>query len=177
MQAVVRKLDATSYLTQLENRCTVDRMIRFGSIAEGLKQRRSSDFKRLQENYKAQAKLRPIVDEYEDLINETKLREQRIQRITAVIGSDGMGDTQQLIKEGMDVSKDIVLPVGDFPLWMKIQAIVEQVPDIQVIELQRALEYFDIPTSRQAIESALAKHTEIFAIKPRGRQKFVSLKR
>ncbi|MGB6689878.1 MAG: hypothetical protein WBE76_18735 [Terracidiphilus sp.] len=177
MRALLRNPDATLHLTQLELRCTVGSMIQFKDIAEGLKQRSRADFKRLAENYKERAKLRQYVNDYEDLLAEAKLRGERIQRITAVIGSDDLSDTQALIKDGMDVSKDIALPVGDFPLWMRIWAIVEQVSEIQVIELQRALEYFDIPTSRQAIESALAKHSEIFAVRSRGRQKFVSLKR
>jgi hypothetical protein len=56
-------------------------------------------------------------------------------------------------------------------------AVVEQVEEIQVVELQDALEHFGQKASRQAIESALASHREIFETKTRGREKFVSLKR
>ena len=58
-----------------------------------------------------------------------------------------------------------------------MQAIVEQAGEIQVIDLQDTLEYFDVKTSRQAIESALASHKETFETKTRGREKFVLLKR
>jgi len=55
--------------------------------------------------------------------------------------------------------------------------IVEQVTEIQVVELQHALEHFGRKSTRQAIESSLAAHRETFETKARNRDKFVSLKR
>ncbi len=63
------------------------------------------------------------------------------------------------------------------PLWLAMKAIVEQTTEVQVVDLQDALEYFKIKASRQAIESALASHKETFETKVRNREKFVSLKR
>jgi hypothetical protein len=58
-----------------------------------------------------------------------------------------------------------------------MRAIVEQVTEVQVVDLQDALEYFGKSASRQAIESALASHKETFETRTRNRDKFVSLKR
>jgi NH3-dependent NAD+ synthetase len=63
------------------------------------------------------------------------------------------------------------------PLWLAMRAILEQTTEVQVVDLQDALEHFGIKASRQAIESALASHKETFETKTRSRDKFVSLKR
>jgi hypothetical protein len=79
---------------------------------------------------------------------------------------------------GEDVSKKVTVYVDEkLPLWLAMKAIVEQATELQVVDLQDALEYFKIKASRQAIESALAAHKETFETKVRSREKFVSLRR
>jgi hypothetical protein len=153
-------------------------MIRLSDIEKSLRQQLKADMKQLQSNYVEQNKLRPHVLRWRDLESDAKTREQRIQRTMALIGEDEFVSIQELIAAGNDVSNAIGVAIdGQLPLWMAIRAIVEQVSEIQVSDLQLALDHFNRKTSRQAIESALASHKETFETKVRGRNKFVSLKR
>lgn len=170
--------DSTHNLTEIASICNDAVMVRIADIEKRLLQQHSSDVKHLKANYSEQNKLRPSVLRFRDLENDAKVREERIQRIVALIGGDEFDEIQEKMKSGDDVSSEIAIAVDmDLPLWMAIRAIVEQVSEIQVIELQHALEHFGKNNSRQAIESALASHRETFETKTRNREKFVSLKR
>jgi hypothetical protein len=165
-------------VTHVASICNDAGMVRFADIEKALEQQTAADLKRLKANYAEQNKLRPSVLRFRDLESEAKVREERIQRIVALTGDETFEDLRKKLLSGSDVSRGIPLTVDDeLPLWMAMRAIVEQVTEIQVIELQHALEYFDRKTSRQAIESALASHKETFEAKTRNRDKFVSLKR
>lgn len=152
-------------------------MIRFADVRKRLEQQFSEDEKYLRKNYVEQTRLRPTVLRFHDLEREAKSREDRLQRIASLVGEDKFADTRRELLNGIDVSKQIAFDDGDVPLWLAIKAIVEQVSEIQVIELQNTLNYFGKKSSRQAIESALAAHKETFNTVVRSREKFVSLKR
>jgi hypothetical protein len=158
--------------------CTLDCMIRFSDIEKRLDQQYTEDVRQLRKNYSEQNKLRPFVVRFHDLEREAKAREDRIVRVVMLLGEEKFADTRKELLAGNDVSMEIVVSVDDkLPLWLAMKAIVEQTTEVQVVDLQDALEYFGVKTSRQAIESALASHKETFETKTRGREKFVSLKR
>ena len=99
-------------------------------------------------------------------------------RVVMLLGDEKFADTRRELLNGIDVSKEITVNTDEkLPLWLAMKAIVEQTTEVQVVDLQDALEYFGIKASRQAIESALASHKETFETKTRSREKFVSLKR
>jgi len=153
-------------------------MIRLGDIEKRLQQQRQDDVKQLRSNYAKQNKLRPYQLRLRDLENDAKLREERLRRVVALIGEEKFHDLRKQMAVGNDVSKGIALAMdGELPLWLAMKAIVEQVPEIQVVELQDALAHFGKKASRQSVESALASHKEAFETIRRGRNKFVSLKR
>jgi hypothetical protein len=176
MNASSRNNESTKHLTSVESEFTVDCMLRLADIEKSLRQQKNTDVKQLQSNLAEQNKLRPYVQRYRDLQNDAKTREERLARTMALIGESEFKDSEKL--SGNEASNSILIQVPtELPLWMAIYAIVEQVPEIQVVDLQAALEHFRRKASRQAIESALASHKETFEIKMRGRNKFVSLKR
>jgi len=178
MNTEKRNTDSTNNLTSVASLCNDGSMIRFADIEKGLKQQVSEDVRQLRANYTEQGKLRKHVIRYRDLEREAKSREDRIRRATALIGVDDFTDVAKDLKAGDDASTSITLILDpDLPLWLLMQAVVEQTSEIQVIELQHALEHFGRKTSRQAIESALAAHKETFQTVVRSRDKFVSLKR
>jgi RNAse (barnase) inhibitor barstar len=153
-------------------------VIRFSDIEKRLDQQYMEDAKQLWKNYSEQNKLRPSVIRFHDLEREAKAREERMARVVMLLGDEKFADTRRELLKGSDVSKEIVVSVDEkLPLWLAMKAIVEQTMEIQVVDLQDALEYFGIKASRQAIESALASHKETFETKTRNRDKFVSLKR
>jgi hypothetical protein len=155
-----------------------DPWVRFADIEKRLDQQYSADANYLKKNYAEQNKLRPAVIRFHDLEREAKVREERMERVIALLGEEKFSDTRKELLAGKDVSKEITVFVEDeVPLWVAMRGIVEQVSEIQVVDLQDALLHFGRKASRQAIESALASHRETFETKTRSREKFVSLKR
>src|SRR5713101_919873 len=153
-------------------------MVRFADVKKRLEQQRSADVKHLKANYAQQNKLRPAMLRFRDLEIDALAREGRMQRVVALIGEEQFDDLRKQMLSGNDVSKKISVTVDeDLPVWKAMRAIVEQVSEIRVIDLQHALEFFGKKISRQAIESALTAHKETFATKTRSRERFVSLKR
>ncbi len=178
MNTELRKNDSTNNLTRIESSCSVIAVIRFADIEKRLDQQYREDAKQLKKNYSEQNKLRPAVLRFSDLEREAKAREERMARVVMLLGEDNFEDTRRELLKGMDMSKEITTNTPEkLPLWLAMKAVVEQVSELQVVDLQDALTHFGINTSRQAIESALASHKETFETKVRGREKFVSLKR
>jgi hypothetical protein len=153
-------------------------MIRFADIEKRLDQQYREDAKQLKKNYSEQNKLRPAVLRFSDLEREAKAREERMARVVMLLGEESFEDTRRELLKGMDVSKEITTNTPEkLPLWLAMKAVIEQVSELQVVDLQDALTHFGIIASRQAIESALASHKETFETKVRSRDKFVSLRR
>lgn len=178
MNTEERNIESTNILTGVESKCSVSPVIRLGDIEKRLLRQRDADVERLHANYAEQNKLLKQVQRFKDLEDEAKARQERVARIVGLLGSDRFNDLKKQITAGDDVSRQIAITVEEeLPLWMAMKAIVEQVSEIQVVELQQALAYFGKKASRQAIESALASHKETFETKAKNRDKFVSLKR
>jgi hypothetical protein len=175
MNIEIRKLDSTNIFTDVESTFTIP-AVRLGDITKALEQQLREDERALKLNYSEQSKLRPKIIRYRHLEHDAKIRETRIRRIMTLLPEDRFVSVRQSIKAGADVSKQVSLSIVDVPLWEAMAAIVEQMPGIQVIELEHALEHLGRKASRQAIESALATHKNEFETKIRGREKFVSLK-
>lgn len=177
MNTSIRNIDSTKFLTKVESVCSVDDVIRFADIKERLEQQYDADYEYLEENFAEQNKLLPQVQRFRDLEREAAVRRERAGRIIAVLGEKKFKDRDEDLKRKSRVTTGIYFDTEDLPLWALMSAIVEQVPEIQVVDLQAALEYFGKKASRQAIESALASHKDVFETKTRNREKFVSLKR
>jgi hypothetical protein len=170
-----RNIESTNNLTYVASKCTVGSVIRFADIEKRLDQQYAEDVKQLRKNYSEQNRLRSSVVRFHDLERDAKMRQERIARVVMLLRDNKFEHREPT---GNDVSREIVVSVDDKPpLWLAMKAIVEQTTEVQVVDLQDALEYFKIKASRQAIESALASHKETFETKTRGRDKFVSLKR
>jgi len=174
MNTVKRNIDSTNILTQVESSCIIGTVIRFADLRERLERQYDEDYEYLENNYAEQNKLLPAVRRFNDLEREAKVRRERGAGIIAVLGEEKF---KEVDVKRRTVGKDIFFASESVPLWAAMRAIVEQVSEIQVVDLQSALEYFKRKVSRQAIESALASHKETFEIKTRNREKFVSLKR
>jgi hypothetical protein len=173
MQTELRNRDSTTYMDKLAPLCNHCGVIRFADIRERLEQQYDADYDCLQRNYAEQNQLRDAVRRFHDLEREAKAREERAARTIAVLGEKWFKE-KGVPRES--VANDIFFPTESLPLWAAMQAIVEQVSEIQVVDLEETLAYFHKKASRQAIESALASHKEIFQTKTRGRKRFVSLK-
>ena len=163
MNTQIRKLDSRNILTDVDSGFTVQDVVRLGDITKALQQQLREDIKQLKANYAEQNKLRPHVIRFRDLEREAKAKEARMQRTVALIGDEHFPNVKDYAKSGDDLSPAITLPVGDTALWEAIMTVLEQAPEMQVVELQHVLEQLGRRTSRQAIESAMATHKNVFA--------------
>ncbi len=182
MNTEARNIDAThtlrKVLTSVASVYYGRGMVRYSDIEKRLAQQYNADAKSLKKNYARQNELLSAVMEFNDLEREAKLREDRMRRSIELLGDDNFEDTRKALLAGEDVSREIVTTVNDdSPLWESMRTILEQVPELQVVDLQDALLHFGKKVSRQAIESALGAHKETFHTVVRNRDKFVSLKR
>lgn len=149
-------------------------VISFANLKARLNQQYDTDYEYLEKNYAEQDKLRAAVLRYQDLEREAKVRRERAASIIVVLGEDKFKEREPSSRSD---AKGIFFDTENMPLWALMRAVVEQIDEIQVSDLQEALEYFKKKASRQAIESALASHKDVFETKTRNRNKFVSLKR
>lgn len=173
-----RNTEATKILTGVASLCNDQRMVRYADIEKRLDQQYDADAKYMRVNLARQNKLLPAVLEFRDLEREAKVREDRMRRIIELLGEEKYADTRKELLAGKDVSKMIaVITDEDSPLWEAMRTILEHVSELQVVDLQDTLLHFRKKVSRQAIESALASHKDVFETKARNRDKFVSLKR
>jgi hypothetical protein len=173
-----RNIDTTNNLTVVASLCNHPGMVRYADIEKRLDQQYDADAKYMKANLARQNKLLPAVLEFRDLEREAKIREDRMRRIIELLGEENYADTRKEMLAGKDVSKMItVFTDDDSPLWEAMRTILEHVTELQVVDLQDTLLHFGKKVSRQAIESALASHKDIFETKSRNRDKFVSLRR
>jgi hypothetical protein len=178
MNTEIRNSESTKSLTRVDREFIVGGVIRFADITKRLNQQYSEDERQLRKNYTEQNKLRPQVIRFHDLEREAKSREDRMGRIILLLGEENFKDTLKELRSGQDMSREIAVnPDDKLTLWRAMQAILEQMGEILVMDVQDSLEYFGMKASRQAIESALASHKDVFETRMRSGDKFVSLKR
>jgi hypothetical protein len=172
MNEEICKDDTRNILTVLVSGLHNTGMVRAEDVAKALAQQGNDDMRRLRQIRSEQAKLRPQYNRFRDLEAESKEKEARIRRTMSLLDEVYEDGEQE-----QDEFKAFVVSLSDLTLWEAMTAVLEQVSEIQIYELQHVLEQFGKKVSRQAIESAIATHKARFETKARGRDKFVSLKR
>lgn len=164
----IKTVDSLSSLTD-----TADVAI-FKNIEAALHRQIQADVDSLTSIYNRQNELLPKVNEYRDLHAEAKPKEDRMRRAAGLFGDRLTNDKRY--------EKTSTVPLHpeewrkSMALWEAIQAILEHVPEMQIVELHDTLREFGFKTTRAGVESAISYHKEIFTTQSRGREKFVSLK-
>jgi len=155
-------------------------MARLADILKALIAQLSEEARKISKLNDEMNDLRPAYKRYMELSKEVELRADRVRATFGLLESEPEFDSQTT---SMDYLEHLGINVGESltekwknPLWKFMREIVRQVPEVQVVELEALLAGMRIKTSRQAIESALESHREVFRVQRRGREKFVSLK-
>jgi hypothetical protein len=152
-------------------------LVRFEDIKKRLLQSYRDDGKELANILDQQNALRSEYRRYLDLDARRVALERRMERTLVAYGPDDFEDIRKSEKSGKDTSRTVAIVIDrDLPLWQVIVAILEQYGELQVIQLELALDRLGHKTSRSAIESSLKTHPDEFKIRTSGRAKFVSLK-
>jgi hypothetical protein len=169
--------DSINILTQVESRDRIKSVIRLDDFTKALKAQLKADTADLEKNYAEQNKLREYYTRFRNLERQAQLTDERMQRTASLLGTGRFVKAKDRLRDGYDSSKEITLNApNELPLWQAIVTIAEQISPVQVIDIEHILEHRGRKASRQAIDSALNAHKDVFEIKLRGREKFVSLK-
>lgn len=172
MQSEIRKHETRNMLTNLVSPLHDGRMVRAEDVAKALVQQGRDDLKRLRQIRSEQSKIRAQYNRFRDLEVEAKEKEARMRRTMSLLDN-----VYEDAEEQQDDFKAFVVTLSELTLWEAMMAVLEQVSEVQIYELQHVLDQLGKKVSRQAIESAIATHRNTFETKARGRDKFVSLKR
>jgi hypothetical protein len=121
--------------------------------------------------------LRGAFLKYKELSAQHAAMEERFRVLVGILAN--VLDRRQI--EDLDVKPGVAItnPLQErknTPLWKVIREFTRQVVEIRIVELELELKTYGYPVSRQAIESAIDTHKDVFRSVRKGRERFVSLK-
>jgi hypothetical protein len=169
-----RKIDDRNLVDNLSSVCSTANVINPRSIAKALQQEAKADVENLKAIDAEQSKHRTAYLRFLDLEAEKKFKTERL-RCSSSLVTHIMVETEGLEPDA--AFDEYVIPVSDLSLWEAMRSILKHSGEIQLVELQHALEPFGQSVTRGAIESAIKTHSDVFQARTRGRERFVSLKR
>ena len=178
----VCKSDSRKHLTGLESRFIVVSTMRSADVVTALEQQLDTDVEQIGKDYDEMEKLRSAYIKYKNLEEQTQQIKSRIKDTLALVAPEnymgsGMDDDKFItITERVGIAEGVNDLRKELPLWAAMTQVLRHASELQVVNLQEILQFMNIQVSRQAIESALETHKELFRVKKRGREKFVSLK-
>ncbi len=182
MKTTTRTSECVGELTSTHSSRTVVPM-RIGDVTKGLDLSYRDAFERLTAIRNEQNTIRSQHRRFLDLDADAKRYEERIRRIGATLRNlrkETLSEHDAVLLElGKNYDNAIAIaatPEENLPLWEVIATILAETQELQVIELERILEYLGFKTTRSAVESSLKTHPNEFRIRMSGRNKFVSLK-
>lgn len=168
--------DTRNVLTYLESILHTPDVARASDITASIRQRLSADSKRLDSVYKEMNKLRRAYQRFRELTIEEKTIRERQLRALALVGP-GLGEATVADLTADDIATLSVSKLRDkTALWELIAELLEHIGETRIYELQTMLTQFDIRPTRQAIESAIETHKDVFDVRKEEREKYVSLK-
>jgi hypothetical protein len=148
---------------------------------DAIKQRLAGACKRVQEIREEKRKLAPAYERYLVLQEELQKQEKRIDRLAGLIGPDlfvdvAIADKSDAIGETVEVHTSIRQLRDELLVWEAMQEYLAYAKEARIQDVQLFLDSFGIAASREAIESALRRHPEVFKTRKKSREKFISLK-
>jgi hypothetical protein len=146
----------------------------------GMKNRLRHECERMEKVRNEMASLAAEYNRFVDLRRELAERKERAERIMAVLGPH---EVKILMKADKAVKSSIELGApaeylrDELPLW---EAMKEYLHHVSETRIQDMIVFFTSigmkNANRQAIESALRRHPDMFKTRKAGHEKFISLK-
>jgi hypothetical protein len=139
------------------------------------------DSKRLREISAEMDKLSESYNRYLALQREAKAHEDSSNALRALLGPKAFAEAAMTDKSDAVGYEMEIYPTTEelreaAPLWQHVQQYLRFAGEVQVGEVLSFLDWMEIKTSRQAVESAIRVHPRVFAVRKKGREKFISLK-
>lgn len=156
-------------------------MSRTWTIHGALKEQLKQDQQEINHVFKELDKLHGVYLKYRSLEEKKRELRERIGYTLAMLsfnqerGLDNTDFTDVALDADIEESAEELKK--KLPLWGAIVQVLRQKgSEMQIVNLHESLKWLGMGVTRQAIESALQTHRELFKITRRGREKFVSLK-
>lgn len=170
------KGDTRKVLTKLAGKLDVRRMPGFYAIVDAVKHQMILEGERLAQVKERINTLRPIYNQFRDLVDEAETKRARMVTARAMLGNLATADeVARAFGDELPALGDPDDLRADLNLWEAIVEILRHVPQIQVKDICTFLDLLGIDVTRQAIDSAIETHKRLFRVKKRGREKFISL--
>lgn len=176
------KSETRNNLTNLVSQCILTPvMARSGDVLKRIQSALVVDASRLREISEEMDKRAEAHHRYIALRRESEAHEKSAQHLMALLGPDGfLGAMKTDKSDAIGWQVEIVPSPAELraqaALWEHTAQYLRFVSDARIGEIVDFLSLLSIETSKQAIESAIRTHPKVFAVKRKGREKFISLK-
>jgi hypothetical protein len=156
-------------------------MARFHDVLSRIEGALTVDAARMKEIAAEMGTYADAYNRYLALMRESAEHERSAHGLMALLGPEAYVAVMQKDKTEntgyeIDITPNPRALRESTPLWEHVRSYLRFVPQAQIGEIVEFLGWVRIKTSRQAVESAIRTHAKTFQVKPRGREKFVSLK-
>ena len=180
--AVARNIDANNSLDSVAKLCHNQIVARLGDVLVRVRGALQVDATRLRELSTEMEKYADAHNRYLALERETAEHEKSAHALIALLGPKAFLNVMKHDESGVVGDEiDIYPSAADLrdrtPLWEHVRTYLRFVSEVQVNDVVMFLKWLGITCSRQAVESAVKAHKETFAVKQRGRERFISLKK
>lgn len=154
----------------------------YADVYAALQQRLKHACDRVVTIRKRMADLASAYNEFVDLRKQLDEYTEQINNLKGVFGPAAYSETLQSDKSEVIGYTSEISPSpremrDTMPLWIALREYLSAAGESKVGEIEEFLQWLEFPNvRRQSIESALRRHPEVFRVRKRGREKFISLK-
>lgn len=152
------------------------RMPGFADFHQALRVQYNDSKARVASINKELTELRSSYMRYKDLSVDQQAAEERLRVLIGIL-ANVMDEPEPPLDVDPGISIESAIDEREkTPLWKVIREFTRSVAEIRIIELESQLQTYGYKVSRQAIESAINTHKDVFRSTRKGRERFVSLK-
>jgi HrpA-like RNA helicase len=180
--AVLSKSEARDMLQSPSDLCIIALdMAQAADILKLVGRTLVADAKKMKELTAKMAELTESYNLYLDCQRQYKQREKSVHGLKALLGPEAYvsvmrADRSDTIGEDVDTYPHAGELREKAQLWEHVAQYLRFVSEAQVGEIVEFLGWLGVETTRQSVESCVRHHPKSFALKKRGRERFISLK-
>jgi hypothetical protein len=147
-------------------------------IAGAMQKRMMREFRRVKAAGAEMRKLTDAFQRYQELRQERNKGERRVLRLAALLYPGDMPQNEDTARLGHMISDiDNAPRKADLPLWEALEEYLAVVGEARPIDAADMLEGFvDRKVTRQAVESAVRRHPDIFQVRGHQGESLISLR-
>lgn len=149
-------------------------------MEDQMRDRLRHEYEKMRTAEQRMKELASCYNEYIDLRDETAKRRERVLRILAMVGSHDLsapGGEPILEPAATAFISSTEELRANLPLWEAMQEYLSHVKEARIAEMENFFDSMGFHEgNRQAMESALKRHPEVFRTRKSKREKYISLR-